>query len=621
MIRPLSKLFSVLLLFLTLGLHAQRLEYLSGINRLPTPAPNASSTSKSQLVLNLPFIDDFSYDGHIVNSNLWEASDVWVNQTWAISPITLGVATFDGLNRFGRAYSDVGNDSIADFLTSTSIDLSNPQDSVYLSFYYQAGGWGEMPGVGDDSLVLEFWQKKDSTWYSVWQNEDFPQSDWIQIMQAVDTSYFNDIFKFRFRNYGSKKGALDIWHIDYVRLDDQRQINDTLLSDIAFTRPHPSLLKNYEAIPWWHLNQAFDPISLANRDLRLFYRRNINPNPPRANRILGEYRISFQGTVIDQNGAPDGDLDDSHGDNIEVRFPVPDTADIGRPRLSFLNPPYMDEFEIVAEQFYSGGSQNYSSNDTLRRRQEFKNYYALDDGSAERSYEILNNRGGFIVQRYDILLNDTLKGLNLYFQPALHDLDDQEFTILIISNVGGLPGTIIYESDSVYTAQQSLGNFYQTYLLDTTLVGPVTSGTVFIGIRQQNSDPLSLGYDQNNRGKTTAFYGELDDLFQSFLGGTIMIRPIFRYIPRDLSVSEISGLQKLEIYPNPSNGRVTISLPKTIKENEQYQLKLINIQGQILAQKAADSEWDLSAIAPGLYLIRLEGSVPQTAWQAKIQIH
>lgn len=616
-----SLIIGILCLVVNVSL-AQRQEYLRGLNALPKQELKPLKSAKQQAALSLPFIDDFAYPGHEVDPNKWELSDVWVNQTWARNPITLGFASFDGLNRYGRPFSYVGNDSVGDILESREIDLSTAVDSVYLSFYYQAGGWGELPGQGDDSLVLQFWYAPDTTWYSYWQNEDYPNPHWNQVMLAVPDSFQRADFRFRIRNYGSKRGALDLWHVDYVRLDDQRQHNDTVLNDVAFTRPHPSLMKEYESIPWWHLNQA---LNIANRfkpDLRLYYRRNTNPNLPRPNRILGEFEIGFQGSIIQQNGAPDGDLDDTHPDNTEVRFPVPDTADAGRPRLNFLNPPYADEFEFTVMQTYSGGSEIYSANDTIRRRQVFKNYYAYDDGSAERAYEVRNNRGGFIVQRYDVLVNDTLKGLQIYFQPALYDLDDQEFTILMISNASGLPGTILYESDSVYTAQYTDGNFYQTYLLDTTIVGPLSSGTVFIGIRQKNRDPLSIGYDQNNRGFTSAFYGELDDMYQSFLGGTLMMRPVFGYEPRDLGTKPFKGLQfgDLEAYPNPSEGIFKLKLPADRKDLEGTQLELRSLSGQLLSKLPIQETINLAHLPKGIYLLRLSGGQQPKVWQTKIII-
>ncbi len=605
---------AALLTFSTL-LNAQ--EQLRGINAMPRNEDAISAPlAKSQQSVNLPFVDDFSYEGNSANPNLWEPSDVWVNQTWAKNAITLGFATFDGLNRFGRPYSYVGNDSVGDILESREINLGNPTDSVYFSFYYQAGGWGELPGAGDDSLTLQFWNGKDSTWRAIWRNDIYPKEYFKQVMIYVDTAFHRNDFRFRFRNYGTKRGALDIWHVDYIRLDDQRTLNDSVPEDISFTRPYPSLMVNYESIPWWHVNETFNVQNFFKPAVDLHYRRNWDA-PDSINLNLGLFQVSYSGNQLQQHALVGPGLASGHPDNQEVQYTIPP---ITQPQLNFINPPYPDEFEIESFQTFTGRSNDIPSNDTIFRKQVFKNYYAYDDGSAERAYEIRNNRGGFIVQRYDVLVDDTLKGLQIYFQPALYDLDDQEFTILMLSNSTGLPSSIIYESDSVYTAQYTGGNFYQTYLLDTTIVGPVSSGTVFIGIRQQNSDPLSIGYDQNSRNRTTAFYGELDDMYQSFLGGSIMMRPVFRYIPRDFSLVENEPESSFWAYPNPSSGPIKLQLPAEPIDLAGYELRLYNLQGQVVARQSVSTNWDLPNLPSGLYIIRLEGEGARKQWQSKIQI-
>lgn len=608
------------LLLSTISL-AQPVERLRSLGTRPATNLNEfDRQAKQNQALSLPFRDDFSYERSFPNPNLWSEAQVYINRTWAKSPISLGVATFDGLNEFGRPYKINGGDSACDHLSSQIIDLSNPQDSVYLSFFYQAGGWGEPPAAGDDSLTVQFWDGADTVWRSIWNNAGQLPSEFEQVMIPVADRYHRSDFRFRIVNYGNRRGALDIWHLDYLRLDDQRNRNDTLIGDIAFTRPHPSLLRNYEAMPWWHLNGVPNPQSLAKPDLRLHYRRNIIPGQSGNARQLGEYRISLNGSVVDQNGLPDGDLDDLHQDFVETRFPVPDTADLGRPRLSFLQPPYNDEFTLLSEQYYSGGSETYTANDTLRKRQVFANYYAYDDGSAERAYEVLNNRDGFIVQRYDVLANDTLKGLQVYFQPAAYDIEGREFSLIVLDNQQGLPGSIIWESDSLYTIDYQDPNFYATYLIDSSVGGVFTQGTVFIGIRQQGPNPLSIGYDQNNRNMTTTFYGEVGDMYQSFLEGTLMMRPIYGYVPRDLSLPANKIRREAhqpEVYPNPSSGHLRIDWPEQ-EAWEEAKLRLFDLRGRCVAQAQKRQEWNLSYLNPGIYLITFEGQ--QVQFQQKIII-
>ena len=102
------------------------------------------------------FLDDFSYNSYFPDNLLWEDSAVFVNRSYPINPVTLGVATFDGLDANGMAYdiSASTQGKRADSLTSKAIDLS-AVDSAYLLFYYQAEGLGDNPQT-EDSLVLEF---------------------------------------------------------------------------------------------------------------------------------------------------------------------------------------------------------------------------------------------------------------------------------------------------------------------------------------------------------------------------------------------------------------------------------------------------------------------------------
>ncbi len=601
----------------------QRQERLTGLQRVPVTAEETIALKhKSQnSAVNLPFEDDFSYKGRWPNPALWADSNVYINQTLAQSPITLGVATFDGLDKFGFAYNlNRQATDTADVLTSRSIDLSNPVDSVYLSFYYQPGGLAEPPST-QDSLTLQFWNESDSSWTSIWRTFGGGLSVFEQVMIPVPDLFHNPNFRFRFTSYGSLAGTFDVWHLDYVRLDDQRTTADTLLQDIAFTRPHPSLLQRYEALPWFHVDRIVNPAQIAKPDLRLFYRRNVNPAQPRPSMFLGEFTITQNGTVLDQNGQPDANLDDSHPSLEEVRYPVPDTADAGRARLSYLPTSLSGETTLISTHTYSGSNQNYSANDTVVKEQHFKNYYAYDDGSAERGYEILNNQGGFIVQRYDLLGSDTLKGLYLYFSPAFYNIKNKGFTIVAYSNNSGLPGNLLFESDSVYEPQYSEHDFYLPYALDSSEQAAILNQTVFIGIRQVDNTPLTLGYDANAQDATTAFYGEVNDLFQSFLPGSIMMRPYFRYQPANLSADKPKLLtkQNFSLYPNPSTGRVRLQGLENLEPQQELYYQVHSLKGQLLQEGKAQEELYLN-LAPGLYIFHLQERSGSAAFTTKLNI-
>src|SRR5580698_537300 len=97
------------------------------------------------LMAKLPFLDDFSRPGPYPFDSLWMDNAVFVNTTYPICPYTIGVATLDGVNSEGQPYNPgcpPGTSLPADSLTSRPINLSgyNSHDSLWFSFFYQAGG-------------------------------------------------------------------------------------------------------------------------------------------------------------------------------------------------------------------------------------------------------------------------------------------------------------------------------------------------------------------------------------------------------------------------------------------------------------------------------------------------
>ncbi|MBR0078543.1 MAG: T9SS type A sorting domain-containing protein [Bacteroidales bacterium] len=125
--------------------------------------------------IRLPFVDDFSNYTGFPKASLWQDRYAFVNQTFAIQPPSIGVATLDALDENGNVYAHAdGAGFQADHLTSLPIRLDynfplnremRVADSLYFSFYYQPAG-GSLSGLewerlgnrpeGRDSLILEF---------------------------------------------------------------------------------------------------------------------------------------------------------------------------------------------------------------------------------------------------------------------------------------------------------------------------------------------------------------------------------------------------------------------------------------------------------------------------------
>ena len=65
--------------------------------------PVLRSSANSTLIL--PFIDDFSREGIYPQTDHWLDSNAFVNSNYPDDPITIGVATLDGIDKYGNPYN------------------------------------------------------------------------------------------------------------------------------------------------------------------------------------------------------------------------------------------------------------------------------------------------------------------------------------------------------------------------------------------------------------------------------------------------------------------------------------------------------------------------------------
>lgn len=124
------------------------------------------NTRANQPALQLPFFDDFSQYSYYPDEAKWIGKSVYVNKDFPQYPTNVGAATFDALDASGKVYEDASwIPFMADAMTSQVIRLDSlfdpvtralgPQDSIYLSFYYQPQGNGNEPESWD-TLILDF---------------------------------------------------------------------------------------------------------------------------------------------------------------------------------------------------------------------------------------------------------------------------------------------------------------------------------------------------------------------------------------------------------------------------------------------------------------------------------
>jgi hypothetical protein len=194
------------------GAHQQHLE------------PRSTKKSAAAALLELPIFDDFSNNSFATDPGIWSDQNAFINNNFAVNPITNGVATLDALDEVGAIYSHAvfyPSTFVADTLTSRPINLDySPSDSIYLSFLYQPGGLCDLPEE-EDSLMVDFWASDSSRWINIWRVPGTGMHPFKHVMIPLTAQRFlTNGFKFRFRNRASlsrnndapdKRSNVDYW--------------------------------------------------------------------------------------------------------------------------------------------------------------------------------------------------------------------------------------------------------------------------------------------------------------------------------------------------------------------------------------------------------------------------
>lgn len=556
-------------------------------------------------VLTLPFIEDFSKEDVYPDSSKWIDKKVFINRTFPKAPPTIGVATFDGLAETGLAYNinaSSGSSGYADTLTSKEIDLTAPADSVYFSFYYQAQGRGNAPET-QDSLILQFKEQNDTVWTRVWARAGYQLGtdslfNYVQIY--VPSQYYYGNFQFRFLNRATLSGNVDHWHIDLVYLNDERNLNEAPLYDIAFVYPPPRLLKNYSAIPY----RQFTP---GEMDTTYW-------NPIRNNSNIQFPAVKYTLTVRNEAGVPTvASLDNR---NIEPFDPNGYTICISPnscpgllfDTISYTYPVPPDSTHFTVTQVMQV-NDSINGNDSINTTVNFHNYYAYDDGTAEQAWGVY---GAFAMVAYKFTLNtpDTLRAVSIFWNPYVANVEPHGVRISVWGDANGSPGQILYQTEVEYPVYQDGYNGFQYFMLDDTILN--MSGTFYIGYMQIDPETLSVGMDMNTNVQSKIFYNTTGSWSNTNYKGALMMRPHFGESFLLVGVNEVKPRETtFTVYPNPANDRLYISGRDA---GAVSRVSIFDTFGRsVMAEQLMTGEhsMNVSQLPAGVYFIRIEtaGSV------------
>ncbi len=591
------------------------------------------SIASNRDTLCLPFLDDFSdrqiflnetttdctdtinhYASAVYPSNLfWVDSNAFVNVTYPSLPPTYGVATLDGLNKSGKPYNEASTFAMADFLTSKPVYLGGGiTDSVYLSFYYQPGGLGEYPNP-NDSLILEFKTDADvwrEVWYAVNTTGTDPQSFKLQMI-PVDAEYQYNGFQFRFRNWAGVDGNNDHWHIDYVYLDDDRTSDDTLVRDVAIIYQPERYLKHYRQMPW---NQFKDHQSdeLASEHA-VIMKNNFNTIVNTSYQYSAKEKYSGDDIValttpISVNLDPLATAYDPFG-----TFSIPSAT-----------PNYdADSMTVQFKYILDPAGDVNRRNDTMHYEQHFYNYFAYDDGTAEKAYA-LGGTGAKLAIRFFANEPDTLKEVYIHWAYVDGNKSNLFFSLMIWDDIDTTLATasenIIYQNDFLSPKYVDSINGFYVYKLVDFLGNPnpvVVDGYFYVGWLQSQDDFLNVGFDMNNDASGNVFYNIGGVWQKSILDGAIMIRPqVGGNYSMFSPVADIAGIvQDVHVYPNPAGEKVHIDMD--VQDLMHYQF--YDLAGNIIMQEITPAnELDIAAFAPGFYLLKINNLRTGEIYTAKL---
>lgn len=592
--------------------------------------------------VQLPFLDDFSKPGPYPDTTWWIDKNVYVNFNMPVCPYSLGVATFDGLDSLGLPYhpniSPYKSDT-ADFLTSKPISWVKPHggnytllDSVYLSFYYQAGSYFGVDGNGrsslgyfpisTDTLMLQFKAAGQLDWHTVWSHQGYtPVADTDTVFHLVmipfDSAmlpYMTSGFQFRFMNYSSCAAA-DHWNIDYVYLNAFRNYADTVHNDVAFVYDAPSMLANYTAEPW----EQYQQTDLRTTPMNLFERNNkasTGGNPASPN-IINEtygYTINTPGTTTTYSGGAYNlyPFVDS-GYNKYTPQAAPPLTTTNFP--SALSGP--TNYTITHTLKNTGDFDPW--NDTLRFNQIFNNYYAYDNSCPEYAYYIngIPNVPYYLAYQFSLNKADTIFGMDVYFDYAFVNAKACTMKMIVWNDKGGVPGDTVYVDDTIINPYYpNLGNDIFTRF-KFRKAKPMPAGKFYIGFEVTTGDSINIGFEFNQNHMNQIFYC-LDPFannltwYNSTFAGSLLMRPLVGSPKGPASVQELDDTANdVVVYPNPSKGVFNFKIANGQQLMAGSKIEVYNMLGENIATTNSlplgGSGWalDLSTQPSGIYLYRI----------------
>ena len=565
-----------------------------------------SARLSDDIKITLPFWDDFS-DPEI-REDLWINNGVTHSYTTANLPPSLGVAVFDGVGKDGSPYNtNPITQGITDELQSRPFDLTElseaEKETVFISFYWQAGGKGELPDI-NDFLALQF-LSQTGVWQTVWEQTGALEAEQFFFTQEtiqVTEEYHHDSFQFRFQARGRSSGPFDTWLIDYVYLNSNRNATNSTFTDRALTGVNTSIFGKYSAVPLVELlagsENYLDATSnefnnLENRframEFTVEFREKesqelilkVNNNTPINPVPLALERRRFSSNPISDLPLPEEETD------VEL--------------VTYLSSGDESLFQIVGADTLRFPEVDFRKNDTVRTTIAIRNYFAYDNGSLDYSAGI-NQRSGMLAQRFEKTQEAYLKGISINFSNFTQF--GRGVDIMVWNDLNEDP---VYVLETVIPDKESLEEF-SFFEIDENIL---LNDEFYVGFMQFTNEFIYVGLDKSSDNGEEIFFNIAGTWQQNDLvTGSLMMRAHLSETP-PIEEPEISLPEKILIYPNPVSDFLRV-------EGNSFELiQVLDPYGRAIKIEIQDAEkgkiLNFAGTMPGLYLINImEQGVPKS---------
>lgn len=548
--------------------------------------------------LELPFWDDFSSGS--IDTLKWESHGVMSSLTIGINPPTVGVCYLDGVDASGSPYSRTRlENGEGDQLISQPLDLSGISSSsgtVFLSFFWQAGGNGEMPDSNDQ--IQLYFLDITGTWTKIWEQaggDDLPFDEFNQVIIPVEDTYFHSGFRFKFQHVGRLSGPFDTWLLDYVYLGQNRNAADLFYEDRALTRLPGSPFGNYGAIPLFDLNRNGSEYlsqiegqfkNLSNRFRAMEYTvllknrqtgqvfSQVNLNTPFNPVPQAQERRNFVSRVVEEI-----DFGQTEAFDLETLMYITTGDGFKIDRIVGRDTTFYDNID-------------FRVNDTVRYVMPVRDYFSYDNGSVDYSAGI-NQRSGMLALRYELDTTAFISGISINFTNYLQRGNAIE--LMVWDTLGQAP---VYRKE-VLIPEDSHPDTFAYFPIDTNVR---ISGSYYVGFTQFTNDFIYVGLDKSGDSGENVFYNVYGDWEQNTeVRGNLMIRPHLSLAPvRDRVGEEETSVKA---YPNPVNDVLFI-------EGNVEDVQVFDFQGRTInVQEEKDKNFIILNFADrqkGVYLIRYQ---------------